>query len=349
MTYLIKRLQHQELGSVNPSKPNPARGRYLFMSKNPDFLKHLPHLSQNILNDFQIITLIPLYKSRFERNYCTFVYNNDKYHGGGGSNNGKPRDEYRIYSNRALEDYQLLFQTDDILVLKPYTLTNCVNGVQENEQIYFSYLVNDHQSDLYTNLAHLINESPLRGNYAILDDEIPIIEHRIHQILDTRLEASLENEFNEDTARQVSRDIATRSQDSNASIDNLFTNQHMFRNFLQVGYDNLCAVTRQAINCGTFNNLQAAHIYPRSHGGSYTPNNGILMNRDMHWAFDIGCFTINDDYTMRVHPEVDSASLQSLNGQTIFIPDQEFFRPAIENLHYHQENVYGSFLTRGRL
>jgi hypothetical protein len=83
MTYLVKRLQHQELGSVNGPNDNPARGRYLYIANNPDFLSHLPFLSQTILNDYRILTLIPLYKNYFERNYCTFVYHNDRFHGVG--------------------------------------------------------------------------------------------------------------------------------------------------------------------------------------------------------------------------------------------------------------------------
>lgn len=344
MTYLVKRLQHQELGSVNGPNDTPSRGRYLFLSKNPNFLSYLPHLSQTILNDYRILTLVPLYKDFFERNYCRFVYNNDKYQVGA---NGS-RDEHRLYSNRSLENNQWLFQRDDIIILKPHTLQSNEDGEIVEETIYFVYLENDHCSDLYNQLSFEIENSTIRGNYAIIDEEIQIVEDRILEIMQTRINNSAENEINESGLLQISNEIINRS-DSQTNIDSLFSNQVMFRDFVSVGYENFCAVTRQVINCGTFNNLQAAHIYPRSHGGSFNPNNGILMNRDIHWAFDTGCFTINDDFTIRVHPQVESEMLQNYNGQRIFVPVQEFFAPSIDNLHYHQQNIFGSFLSRGRI
>ncbi|KMJ57118.1 hypothetical protein AB685_16990 [Bacillus sp. LL01] len=347
MTYLVKRLQHQELGSINDANGTPSRGRYLFMSKNPDFLSHLPFLSQTVLNDYSILTLIPLYKDRFERNYCTFVYNNDRYHMGG--NGGQPRDEYRIYSNRFLEDNQWLFQRNDIIVLKPQTIEFNNNDETFIETVYFAYLVNDHSSNLYNQLSNEIAASPIRGNYAVVHEEIQIIENRILEIMQTQNNYGVENEVNVSGLIQVSNDIITRNNSSQTNIDSLFSNQVMFRDFVAVGYDNLCAITRQVINCGPYNNLQAAHVYPRSHGGSFSPNNGILMNRDLHWAFDTGCFTINDDYTIRVHPQVESELLHNLNRESIFVPTQEFFRPSIDNLHYHQQNIYGIFNDRGRL
>ncbi|URN92699.1 MAG: HNH endonuclease [Candidatus Pristimantibacillus lignocellulolyticus] len=347
MTYLIKRLQHQELGSVNGPNDNPSRGRYLFMSKNSDFLSFLPFLSQTILNDYRILTLIPLYRERFERNYCTFVYNNDRYHEGG--NGGQPRDEYRLYSNRFLEGNEWLFRRDDIIVLKPQTIQLNDNGETVDETVYFAYLENDHTSHLYNRLSNEIDYSSIRGNYAVLHEDIEIIEDRILEIMQTRPDYINGNEVNELGLIQVSNDIVTRNNISQTNIDSLFSNQVMFRDFVSVGYENLCAITRQVINCGTFNNLQAAHIYPRSHGGSFNPNNGILMNRDLHWAFDTGCFTINDNYTIRVHPNVGSEMLQDLNGQRIFVPVQEFFSPSINSLHYHQQNIFGGFLDRGRI
>lgn len=349
MTYLLKRLGHQELGSITPERPTPARGRYLMITKSNEFLSRLPHLSQTVLNDYQILTIIPLYKDRFERNYCTFVYNNDKYHGGG--NGGQPRDEYRIYLNRALEGDTYYFETNDILVLKPHVLTTNVDGVEESETVYFAYLEKNRSSRLYQYLDECINNYPIRGGYGIQEDEIEEVERAINNILHLTADNRAQNmeEFNENTALDVSSRITTRSNTSERSIEDLFNSQAMFRNFVQVAYEGRCAITNQVIRSGNFHNLQAAHIHPRSHNGLYTPNNGILMNRDMHWAFDIGCFTINDDYTIQVHPEVESEYLHSLNGRQIFIPGTDFFQPSPTNLEYHRNNIYGIFLERGRI
>lgn len=348
MTYLVKRLQSQELGSISPDNPRPSRGRYLFMSKDNNFLQYLPHLSQTVLNDFTILTLIPLYKDQFERSYCTFVYNNDKFHPELRSGVGKPRNEMRIYSNKSLEDHRLLFQAGDILVLKPQMIQiENENHEIEEERVYFTYLAQDRESEIYQHLDTSIDESRIRGNYAVLEEPISEIEDAITALLSTN--ESQTEQFNEENALEVTGNINRISNTSETAIEGLFTNQTIFRNFVQAGYNRRCAITGQVIRCGDFHNLQAAHIHPRSHAGQYTPNNGILMNRDMHWAFDTGCFTINDDYTIRVHPQVESDYLQSFNGQSIRLPEDEFFRPALHNLHYHQNHIYGAFLERGRI
>ena len=44
-------------------------------------------------------------------------------------------------------------------------------------------------------------------------------------------------------------------------------------------------------------NVQAAHLWPDSWLGPLRPSNGILLSLDLHWAFDIGQFTIDNDYS----------------------------------------------------
>lgn len=349
MTYLLKRLGHQELGSITPKNPTPSRGRYLLISKSIEFLSRLPHLSQTVLNDYQILTIIPLYKNHFERNYCTFVYNNDKYHGGG--NGGSPRDEYRIYLNRALEGDIYYFEKDDILILKPHIITHVVNGIEESETIYFAYLAKDKTSELYQYLNNQINNYPIRGGYGVLNEEIIEVENRIDDFLNNSLGHCTYNpeEFNVNTALDVTSRISSLSASSERSIEDLFNSQTIFRNFVQVAYEGRCAITNQVIRSGNFHNLQSAHIHPRSHNGLYTPDNGILMSRDMHWAFDVGCFTIDGRYKIKVHPEVESEFLHSFDGKNIFVPSIDFFRPSLDNLEYHQLHIYGSFLERGRI
>lgn len=81
----------------------------------------------------------------------------------------------------------------------------------------------------------------------------------------------------------------------------------------------------------------------------YLPSNGIALCRDMHWAFDKGMFTIGDDFKVIVHPDVESDYLQQYNNKSLYIPENAFFRPDINNLHYHQTHIYGLFKTSGSL
>jgi predicted restriction endonuclease len=96
-------------------------------------------------------------------------------------------------------------------------------------------------------------------------------------------------------------------------------------------------------------NLEAAHIKPRSHGGLYIPSNGIALCRDIHWAFDKGFITLNDSLEVIVHEKVSSEWLRLYENKQIYVPKDPFFRPSPDNLRYHRDNVFGLFLTSGRL
>ena len=69
----------------------------------------------------------------------------------------------------------------------------------------------------------------------------------------------------------------------------------------------------------------------------------------LHYAFDKGMFTIDDNFKVIVHPEVESNYLKKYNRKSLFIPENAFFRPDINNLHYHQTHIYGLFKTSGSL
>lgn len=111
MKYYLKRLGHQELGSVKNGKAQ--RGRYIYISKDKNVLDIFPPLSKTVTNDSSIIPIIPLYQKVAKKIYCNYIYHNDKYNVSGGT-----RNEYRIYCNGALEGKQLLFQPDDILIFR---------------------------------------------------------------------------------------------------------------------------------------------------------------------------------------------------------------------------------------
>lgn len=179
-----------------------------------------------------------------------------------------------------------------------------------------------------------------KAYYAIYEGIITEIEKEIKKLcerdideIDTVIEDTV-------TAKAQSGDVD--------EMANLF-NSVSFRDFVMTGYKNKCAITGNVIRYGSFMNLEAAHIWPRSHKGLYLPSNGIALCRDMHWAFDKGMFTIDDNFKVIVHPEVESNYLKKYNRKSLFIPENAFFRPDINNLHYHQTHIYGLFKTSGSL
>lgn len=329
MKYYLKKCGFQELGSVGADGV-VHRGRYLLTSMNEEVLAMFPPLSVAQLNDSALLPIMPLYSG--EKVYCNFVYHNDKYHG---STAAHPRNEYRIYLNKALEQNRNLFCADDIMVIRTEEITDEDNQMQT---VYLMDLVKDRTSAEYTQLNTAINNYPIRGGYGIFDGILPFFEKKVE-----RLKQSQDSTVVIDNS--VTQRIISAQPDSLASLFNAAT----FRDFVMVGYDNLCAITGTVIRYESYMNLEAAHIRPKSHGGTFLPNNGIALCRDLHWAFDKGFFTLNDNYEVQVHPKVTSEYLRSFDGKKIRIPSNPFFVPDIESIRYHRNSVYGLFLTTGRL
>jgi len=329
MKYYLKKCGFQELGSVG-ADGIVHRGRYLLTSMNEEVLAMFPPLSVAQLNDSALLPIMPLYSG--EKVYCNFVYHNDKYHG---STAAHPRNEYRIYLNKALEQNRNLFCADDIMVIRTEEITDEDNQVQT---VYLMDLVKDKASAEYAQLNTAIENYPIRGGYGVFDGILPFFEKKVES-----LKQSQDSTVVIDNS--VTQRIISAQPDSLASLFNAAT----FRDFVMVGYDNLCAITGTVIRYESYMNLEAAHIRPKSHGGTFLPNNGIALCRDLHWAFDKGFFTLNDNYEVQVHPKVTSEYLRSFDGKKIRIPSNPFFVPDIESIRYHRNSVYGLFLTTGRL
>ncbi len=330
MRYYLKKCTHQELGSVG-ADGKAQRGRYLLTSMNENVLSMFPPLSVAQLNDSALLSVIPLYSGK--KVYCNYVYHNDKYHG---STAVHPRNEYRIYLNKELEEHQLLFKTNDIIVIRADKICDAENSENDYTIYYLDHIPND-GSALYKMLDNEIASYPINGGYGIYDGVIKEFEDKVARISNPN---DCEVVIDDSITNKISTD-----EDSVASLFNSVS----FRDFVMVGYNNLCAITGTVIRYDTYMNLEAAHIKPKSHGGFFMPNNGIALCRDLHWAFDKGFFTIDNSYCVQVHPKVESDYLNSFNGKKIRIPSNSFFIPDLENLRYHRENVYGLFLTTGRL
>lgn len=330
MEYYLKKCGHQELGSVNASG-KAQRGRYLLTSMNTEVLSMFPPLSTAQMNDSALLPIIPLYSGK--KVYCNYVYHNDKFHG---SSVKHPRNEYRLYLNKAIEENRLLFKTDDIIIIRPQTITAESND-ETDETIYYLDYVQYGSSELYRYLNDIISTYPINGGYGLYEGVIDEFEEKVSHIANPN---DCEVEIDDTVMKKV-----TSEQNP---IAELFT-AASFRDFVMVGYENLCAITNTVIRYGSYMNLEAAHIRPKSHGGLFLPNNGMALCRDLHWAFDKGFFTLDDNYRVIVHPKTSSEYLQQFDKKQIRLPKNNFFIPDLENIKYHQNNVYGLFLTTGRL
>ena len=327
MTYYIKRCLSQELGSVG-NNGKPHRGRYLFISKSPEVLSLFPPLSETTKNDFAAIQIIPLFSKEVKKVYCQFVYHNDQFHG---STAARPRNEYRLYSCKKLEGDDWRFKAGDYIVLRK------VDDANINPGLYLDHVTPDRRS-LYKLCEKIVNSSSLPGAHALYFKDIKAFERKVDIIKQGTPTIAIDDKVLDATSSVPSH-----------SVETLFTSQEMFRDFLLVGYEAKCGITRQVISYKSFYNLEAAHLRPKAHKGLFVPSNGVLLSRDLHWAFDKGFFSFTNDMRVLVHPKIQSEFLKKLNGVKLFLPKDPFFRPSLKNVKWHRAKIYGMFLRSGMI
>lgn len=108
-------------------------------------------------------------------------------------------------------------------------------------------------------------------------------------------------------------------------------------------YGERCAVTGLLIRNGRNRpEAQAAHIRPVSMHGPDTVRNGLALSSTVHWMFDRGLFTLDDDCRLvlahrEVPPEIRSLVRE---GQRISLPGHPADRPDRRFLAFHRENVF---------
>jgi predicted restriction endonuclease len=146
-----------------------------------------------------------------------------------------------------------------------------------------------------------------------------------------------------------SGDIARFLNNTPAEVLATRMSAQTFRDVVLASYSGRCAITGKALQVGGHLNVEAAHIQPRAHDGSNLPSNGIALSRDLHWGFDKGAFTLKEDLTVEVHPSLMNTDWWEFNGRVLQVPENSFFRPALESIRHHRTRVYGRFLYSGSL
>jgi len=99
--------------------------------------------------------------------------------------------------------------------------------------------------------------------------------------------------------------------------------------------------------------VEAAHIVPHSSLGRDDIWNGLSLCHLHHWAFDVGWFTLQDDYTICVSSKVNSLPSDfgrfgdyefiraiSSKRMRIFLPSRIQLHPHHNSIRWHRQNVF---------
>lgn len=114
----------------------------------------------------------------------------------------------------------------------------------------------------------------------------------------------------------------------------------LFRRRVVTAYDARCAVTGlKLINGGGRAEVQAAHIRPVERGGPDIVTNGIALSGTVHWMFDRGLISLNDDLEILISRQAnDSDSIRAMINRSRFanFPVRERDRPHPSFLAWHR-------------
>ena len=342
--FYIHKVGHQEMGSINRRGEKPARGRYFLVAKT--CLDFFPHISSIVMNDKVIVSIIPMINGRErERVLCTMDYHNQKY--ADIEYTGKnPRDEVRLYMNNEIDPDKEYFFKGDYAVFERfdvdgdtyYTLTRITPEHKRSNVLQRILDDNDkrwHANAVIDTVFDFI-ETPVFDSISdvvVSDEALKVIKSESDSLLST-YSTQGNNDENENSFEE--------------SMGCSIFNSSLFHDLVMNAYQYRCAVTGRVIRYKEGNvdlfNLEAAHIKPQAHQGTFLPCNGIALSRDMHFAFDKGFFSISDDYKVIVSEKLKGNWFyEEFNGKKIFVPKEPFYRPLSVFLKHHRENVFNKF------
>jgi putative restriction endonuclease len=108
-------------------------------------------------------------------------------------------------------------------------------------------------------------------------------------------------------------------------------------------YEDTCAITGlKIINGGGRSEVQAAHIRPVASSGPDSVRNGLALCGTVHWMFDRGLVSVDDDFTILMAKDKVPDTIHRLahpDGK-LTVPSRPELRPHPQFFRYHRESVF---------
>ena len=116
-----------------------------------------------------------------------------------------------------------------------------------------------------------------------------------------------------------------------------------FRVDVVASYCHTCALTGYRITTVTGHSIvDAAHIHQFADSRNDDPINGIALCKNAHWLFDLGLWSIDNDYHVIVASELfveacpSQEPLLAMVGKQLLLPRDQKLWPSRENLAWHR-------------
>lgn len=159
-------------------------------------------------------------------------------------------------------------------------------------------------------------------------------------------------EWSHDWSETTPVELAEEQESFSRPIEQLVLNRRLrdraFAALVRSTYDSTCAFTGlRLINGGGRSEIEAAHIQPvgDGHDGPDSVRNGLALSRTLHWMFDRGLVSLEDDgrVLMAKRREDDAFEpvrrLLHLDGYAR-LPEDVRLKPLSRYLRYHRETIF---------
>ena len=119
-----------------------------------------------------------------------------------------------------------------------------------------------------------------------------------------------------------------------------------FRKLVVREYDYRCAFCKlRIIRDPNQNIVDGAHIKPFSEFLDSKIDNGLSLCKNHHWAFDLGWFSVDDNYRILVAQDlVDDSpytrAMKDFDREIIALPSNKRAFPRLESLAWHRKNKF---------
>jgi putative restriction endonuclease len=119
--------------------------------------------------------------------------------------------------------------------------------------------------------------------------------------------------------------------------------ERAFATAVKSAYRDTCAMTGlKIINGSGRSEVQAAHIRAVAENGPDSVRNGMALSSTMHWMFDRGLISIDEDFRLLVAPSrvPDLVERMLVPDRKLRLPSRRDLHPHPEFLKWHRDNVF---------
>lgn len=157
------------------------------------------------------------------------------------------------------------------------------------------------------------------------------------------LAEALEDALLRDGAGVVEEDPVEYGTERGTTLVSRVVRDVAFTRNVRIAYEGTCAFTGlNVVDAAGRHEVEAAHIKSVAYSGPDSVRNGIALSRTLHWMFDRGIFSIEDDgkiLSAKKHVPDRIQELLNPSGYITF-PANGTVTPHRSFLRYHRENVF---------